>query len=290
MDVRGDQAVVVGVDGSPGSLGAVRWAAEEAQRRHLPLRLVSAVQWMHPGPVGLTALAAARLHDVAVQAAEAEIDAARRVVEDVAPALDVRSEVCSGPAAPVLRDVSGSAALMVVGSRGAGGFSGLLAGSVAVSVAASARCPVVVVRGRADRVDGPVVVGVDGSRVSENALAFAFAEASARRAGLVAVHVWSDAAIDPFAGPLVDWEALAAAENAVLAERLAGWGEKYPDVAVTRDVVRDNAAAVLVARSTDARLVVVGSRGRGGLRGLLLGSVSQAVLRHAECPVAVVKP
>lgn len=290
MDVRGDQAVVVGVDGSPESLGAVRWAAGEARLRHLPLRLVFAVQWMRPGPVGLTALASERIHEVAVQAAELQIDLARSVAEDVAPGIDVLSDVGSGPAAPVLRDESGSAALLVVGNRGMGGFAGLLAGSVSVSVAAMAGCPVVVVRGRTDRDDAPVVVGVDGTRTSESALAFAFAEASARQVGLVAAHVWSDAMIDPFAGPLVDWEALAAEANAVLAERLAGWAEKYPDVVVTRDVVRDNAPAVLVGLSSDAQLVVVGSHGRGALRGALLGSVSQALVRHADCPVAIVKP
>ncbi|WP_296148780.1 MULTISPECIES: universal stress protein [unclassified Pseudonocardia] len=291
--MRGDQPVVVGVDGSPESLEAVRWAAAEAHRRHLPLRFVSAVQWLRPGPVGLTALASVRIHDVAVQSAEAKIDLARSVARDTVPDLDIRWEVRDGPAASVLRDEADSAAMLVVGNRGTGGFGDLLAGSVSVAVAALARCPVVVVRrrpGPADRTDRPVVVGVDGTRTSESALSFAFAEASARQVGLVAVHVWSDDMIDPFAGPLVDWEALAVEANSVLAERLAGWGEKYPDVTVTRDVVRDNAPAVLVDRSRDAQLVVVGSHGRGRLRGVLLGSVSQAMVRHAHCPVAIVKP
>ena len=159
---------------------------------------------------------------------------------------------------------------------------------------AQASCPVVVVRG--SEPDGtapppePVVVGVHGSPTSEAAVAFAFEEASLRRVSLVAVHVWQDRLVEAAVAPLLDWEAIESDERQVLAERLAGWSSKYPDVAVRRLVAYDRPARSLVEESGRAQLVVVGSRGRGGLHGLVLGSVSQALLHHAHCPVAVVRP
>jgi nucleotide-binding universal stress UspA family protein len=180
----------------------------------------------------------------------------------------------------------------VVGSRGLGGVSGLLLGSVAVALAAHASCPMVVVRGedRPDAADLPVGIGVDGSPTSEAALAFAFEAAAVRGVGLVAVHTWADVEFRPGMAPLVDWSSIAEDEEVVLAERLAGWSTKYPDVPVRRVVQRDGAATALVELSRDAQLVVVGSRGRGQLSGLLLGSVSHGVLHRSHCPVAVVRP
>jgi nucleotide-binding universal stress UspA family protein len=190
---------------------------------------------------------------------------------------------------PTLEREAVDAAVMVLGSRGLGGFTGLVVGSTAVALVTRASCPVVVVRepGRA----GPVVVGVDGTPASEAAIAFAFAEASARDTDLVAVHTWSDLLLEiAFAGEreALDITRLADEAREVLAERLAGWQEQYPDVRVTREVVRDRASRALLRHAEDARLVVVGSRGRGGFRGLLLGSTSQHLLHHAPCPVAVV--
>jgi nucleotide-binding universal stress UspA family protein len=221
--------------------------------------------------------------DVAAQAAAAQ----------VAGDLEVeRVEVTGFPEA-VLQAESRRAELVVVGNRGLGGFAGLLIGSVAVALAGHTECPVVVVRG-AEPDDAapllePVVVGVDGSPESEAALAFAFGAADLRRVPLLAVHAWWDLLVDPTMAPLVDWDAAEADEHEVLAERLAGWAETYPDVPVRRLVVRDRPAHALVKESARAQLVVVGSRGRGGLRGMLLGSVSQALLHHAHCPVAVVR-
>jgi nucleotide-binding universal stress UspA family protein len=113
--------------------------------------------------------------------------------------------------------------------------------------------------------------------------------ASARRTPLVAVHTWSDALDDPYLAPVIDWDAVASEEAQQLAERLAGWGEKYPDVLVERLVARGRAAHVLLDRSRGAQLVVVGSRGHGELAGLLLDSVSNALVHGAACPVAVVR-
>ena len=192
---------------------------------------------------------------------------------------------------PALQAESADAALVVLGDRGLGGFTGLLLGSVAVSLAAHAACPVVVVRGpefdaSAPRVE-PVVVGVDGSPASE--AAFAFAAAALHAVPLVAVHAWCDLVVDPTVAPLLD-DALESDEREVLAERLAGWSQEYLDVDVRRLVVRDRPARALVQESASAQLVVVGSRGRGGLAGMLLGLVSHALLHHAHCPVAVVRP
>jgi nucleotide-binding universal stress UspA family protein len=134
-----------------------------------------------------------------------------------------------------------------------------------------------------------VVVGVDGSPTSEAALAFAFEAAATRGVSLVAVHTWWDLFVDPTMAPLPDWDAIEVDEREVLAERLSGWGEKYPDVPVQRLVERDQPAHALVEQSLRAQLVVVGSRGRGNFAGLVLGSVSHAVLHRAHCPVAVVR-
>jgi nucleotide-binding universal stress UspA family protein len=190
----------------------------------------------------------------------------------------------------VLGSEARRAQLLVLGDRGLGGLGGLVLGSVAVTLAARAACPVVIVRGDRAEDEGPVVVGIDGSPVSEAAVGFAFEAAAARGVELVAVHAWSATAIDDALAPLMDWDAVAVEEDALLAERLAGWGEKYPQVVVRRHVVRDSAVRALVDDSRGTQLVVVGSRGRGNASGLLLGSVSHGVLHGSHCPVAIVRP
>jgi nucleotide-binding universal stress UspA family protein len=280
--------VVVGVDGSASALEAVRWATGEAVRRGSPLRLVAAVEWTAFRPIGVPALGQDHLRDVLVRAAHDHLAAAVEQARATAPDLEVVDEVRGGAAPAVLETESDAAELLVLGTRGRGGFTGLLAGSVAVTMAAKARCPVVVVRASGAPADAPVVVGV-GDAAGDAALGFAFDSAAARRVPLVAVQAWSVEALDPFLVPILDWTAIEADADAALGERLAAWSGKHPDVAVERIVVRDGAAAALVGRSVDAQLVVVGGRGHGALTGLLLGSVSQAVLQHAHCPVAVVR-
>lgn len=286
------RAVVAGVDGSECGLQAVRWAAAEALQRQLPLRLVAAHAWPSGGLVGDPGLGVdyrAVLRDVVLgHLATAAADA-----RQVAPELDIEQVEVTGYPVPVLLGESAHAEILVLGDRGLGGFTGLLIGSVAVEVTAHASCPVIVVRGSEPDRTGPrpepVVVGVDGSPTSEAATAFAFEAASLRRVPLVAVHVWRDVLVDATMAPLLDWDVIDSDEREVLAERLAGWTEKYPDVPVRRLVARDRPARALVEESGRAQLVVVGSRGRGGFHGLLLGSVSQALLHHAHCPVAVVR-
>ena len=286
------RTVVAGVDGSECSLQAVRWAAAEASRRQLPLRLVAAHAWPSGGLIGDPGLGVdyrAVLRDVVLgHLATAAADA-----RQIAPELEIEQVEVTGYPAPVLLGESAHAEIVVLGDRGLGGFTGLLIGSVSVEVTAHASCPVIVVRGpEPDRTmprPEPVVVGVDGSPTSEAATAFAFEAASLRGVPLVAVHVWRDVLVDATMAPLLDWDVIDSDEREVLAERLAGWSEKYPDVPVRRLVARDRPARALVEESGRAQLVVVGSRGRGGFHGLLLGSVSQALLHHAHCPVAVVR-
>jgi nucleotide-binding universal stress UspA family protein len=288
--------IVVGVDGSISALHAVRWAAAEAAHRHLPVRLVhgqAVTETTYPG----MSVTPQGLYDAMQDQAREWLHQAREGALEVSPELEVDTELREVPAVPTLLDESKTARMVVLGSRGLGGFTGLLVGSTAVSLAAYGQCPVAVVRGQtlADPPpgSGPVVVGVDGSPTSEGAIEVAFDEASFRGVGLVAVHTWSDVTVGSafdIAAVSLDWQAVETDEQRLLAERLAGWQEKYPDVRVHRVVTRDRPVRSLLAQAGNAQLLVVGSRGRGGFAGMVLGSTSQALLHHAPCPVLVVRP
>jgi nucleotide-binding universal stress UspA family protein len=283
--------IVVGVDGSEVSLDAVEWAAAEATARHRRLRVVHAFIWpLLRVPVGPSRYGPP---DAGLQAdAQRILDEAQLRARQSAPGIDVSTVMPVGAPVPVLLSEIEQAPLVVLGSRGLGGFSGLLIGSTGVHVAAHALCPVIIVRPvsgappnslTADQ----VVVGVDGSPLSVEALEFGFTEAVRLGVGVVAVHVAAsyvpgESSVD------VLTEEHAPNQTRSLAESLAGWQEKYPDVPIQRVVLRGHAGRALAEASQGARLVVVGSRGLGGFRGLLLGSVSHAVLHHAHCPVAVV--
>lgn len=284
--------VVVGVDGSEHALRAVRWAAAEAALRRLPLRLVNAFGWEADRVVGQPALGD-RYREVLLERAREGLAGAAALARREAPGVEVDTEVVVGFPIGVLGAEARAARLVVVGDRGLNRLEGLLAGSVAVALAAHGACPVVIVRG-ADRgataAQAPVVVGVDGSPVSEAAIAFAHEEAVLRGAPLVAVHAWSDVVLDPALAPLLDLDAVETDERQLLAERLAGWSDKHPDVPVEQVVVREHPARALLDQAVRAQLLVVGSRGRGELAGLALGSVSNAVVHRAACPVAVVRP
>ncbi|MGW4516098.1 universal stress protein [Streptomyces sp. NPDC004393] len=262
--------IVVGVDGSSSSDAAVVQAAREAQRRRATLRVVHAFSWpvapMHApvDPSPLNSLA----HDSA------------ELARSVAPEVEVTDAVTAGGAVPVLAAESRAADLMVVGRRGIGGFVGMLLGSTAVSLAAHSQCPVIVVREEPDDT-GPIVLAVDGSPENENAVEFAFAEAALRGAEIIAAHAW----LPDYAPAGTGVES---AER-LLAQAVVGRRERYPDVTVRQEVLSGETREVLVEASRGAQLMVVGARGHGGLAGMLLGSVSQAVLHHAHCPVAVVR-
>ena len=273
--------VVAGVDGSDSALEAVRWAAREAARRRVPLRLVAVVGGPAPVHTFGDPTGGPDERGVLRRRARTYLTHAEQAAREAAPGTALEREVVEGSPIPRLVAESQAAGLVVLGDRGLGGVTGLLVGSVAFALGAQGSCPVVVVRGRA-AADGPVVVGVDGSPVSEAAVAFAFDAAAARHVPLVAVHAWWDWLIDPVTLPSRE-------EERVLAERLAGWREKYPDVEVERLVTEAPPARALVEQSRRAQLVVVGSHGRGGAAGLVLGSVSHAVTHRADCPVVIVR-
>lgn len=282
--------VVVGVDGSDESLRAVTLAARLAAERARPLRIVHALAWAYlhvplgPPPGG-------PLEGGLANEAKRIVDDALARVQTSHPDVSVSGEVIAGSAAPTLLDEARNAVMIVLGSRGLGGFTGLLVGSVAVQVSAHAPCPVVVARGEIDR-EGDILVGVDGSPGGAGALEFAMQEASLRGVGVTALHAYVFPATADSGDmlPLVyDAEQLAENEAAVLGEAVSGLRERYPDVPLHEVLVRDRPARAIVKAAEQASLVVVGSRGRGGFAGLLLGSVSHAVLHHASCPVVIVR-
>jgi nucleotide-binding universal stress UspA family protein len=277
--------IVVGVDGSVSSIEAVRWAADEAARRNARLRVV------HGHAITTPRLPSGFLVEAKAAAAHCLREGVK-AAQQAHPELDVDPVLHLAPGVDALAEESEKAALVVLGARGHGGFAELLVGSTAIALTARACCPVIVVRGSI--VDtGPIVVGVDGTPDSEAAIAFAYEAASRRGADLLAVHAWSDV-ITAWSGsvpiPDLDWDEVATEERVVLAERLAGWRDKYPDVAVRQVVHENRPAQELLNEAQGAQLLVVGSRGRGGIKSMLLGSVSHAMLHHAPCPVAVVKP
>lgn len=287
--------IVAGVDGSPSSLHAVRWAAHEAQRRDVPLRLVHACLLMpvrHPKQVAPPP----EYHDAFLEQGRYWLNQAAEAARTAVPGVTLSTDLRDGSTADVLIGESHSAQLVVLGTRGLGGFRGLLVGSISVAVSAHAHCPVVVMHAStedsAPPETGPVVVGVDVSPLSDTAIGFAFEAAIERGVPLVAVHSWVDVDMaGAWAGlpRTIDWDWVQANEARLLDESLVGWLDKYPEVEVRKVVERDRPARSLLKASAGAQLVVVGSRGRGALTGIGLGSVSQTLLHHAECPVAVVR-
>jgi nucleotide-binding universal stress UspA family protein len=287
------KTIVVGVDGSPGSDLALDWAVEEATRRGLPLRIIHSFFYGYPmTSIGL-GYPVADLSDLAIDVGATAVERARRTNPD----LDVTWEQPAyGRPAAALVSASETADTLVVGARGMSAVRGVLMGSVSAQVAAHAHCPVVVVHKLPTPAPeaAPVVVGVDGSASSTEAIAYAYEQASSRGVGLTVVHAWwlwwPDYVEVTAASAIwaVDWRAVAQEEEAVVAESLAGWQEKYPDVTVRRHSVRQLPVEALVDESRKACLVVLGTRGRGGFAGLLLGSVSQGVMHRAHCPVAIV--
>ncbi|MBX6386794.1 MAG: universal stress protein [Microbispora sp.] len=279
--------ILVGVDGSHAALAAAAWAAREADLRGVPLRVANAIPaWAASGTEsGRYAKVAAWMRD----GAAATLAAALERVRAEAPRVQVDTAVLAGDPRPALIEACTEVDLLVVGNHGLGGFRGLLLGSVAQGVAGHAPCDVVVVREPATASRGEVVAGIDGSPASACVLDFAFAEAALRGAGLRVVHAYSPLDAGRGLAPVPDDFDDEKTQVRMVAEALAGRRERYPDLRVTGEAVRSHPVDALLRASEGADLLVVGSRGRGGFTGLLLGSVSQALLHHATVPVAVVR-
>ncbi|WP_214321698.1 universal stress protein [Nonomuraea sediminis] len=275
--------IVVAVDGSESAAVAVSWAADDACRRGLPLRVVHVCEKFSLLPDEV--VERQRDHGETVVAAAAERARER------APGLRITTEPTTGNVVEELIAEAGDADCVVLGSRGLGGFTGLLVGSAGLGVAGHAPGPVVIVRGSAEAAHGEVVAGFDGSPASEAALEYAFQQARARKARLRVMYAWRMPVTGPYAFGMADTiRSIEQGEVEQARERLAPWPGKYPDVPVVEDVVCGHPAYMLSRASQSADLVVVGSRGLGGFASAVLGSVSHAVLHHAACPVAVVRP
>jgi nucleotide-binding universal stress UspA family protein len=284
--------IIVGIDDSPAARVAVQWAARDAELRNIPLTLVHAISpevstWLTtPLPAGVMRWQ----QDHGRRLVDEGLKLVKEVCQRSGPA-GIHTEILASGAVPTMINLSKDAEMVVAGSQGSGRWPGRLLGSVSSALLRHAHCPVAIVHeedpSTPTPVQAPVLVGIDGSPASELATAIAFDEASRRQVGLVALHAWSD--LDVSEWPGVDWPATQSMAEEVLAERLAGWQEQYPDVQVTRTVVQAQPARQLVQQSDGAQLVVVGSRGRGGFAGMLVGSVGETVAQMARVPVIVAR-
>jgi nucleotide-binding universal stress UspA family protein len=283
--------IIVGVDGSAPSKVAVDWAAREASLRELPLTIIYispslTVAADIPMPVNFTE----RLEKHGRSVLHTSRSTAEDAVEGSSP-ITIDTELVSAAILPTLIDRSKDADMIVVGCRGLGAIERRLLGSVSSGLVHHAHCPVAVIHDEDPMMphpyEAPVVVGIDGSSASEQATAIAFEEASRRGVHLVAVHAWSD--FSAFELPATGYKELEKEAEKTLEERLAGWQLRYPEVGVRRVVSLDKPAHQLLEQSESAQLTVVGSHGRGGFAGMLLGSVSSAVAQSARMPVIVVR-
>ncbi|MGW1738728.1 universal stress protein [Nocardia sp. NPDC001965] len=286
MDTHSEPTVVVGVDGSTNSLGAVRWAALAAARYRAPLTMVYAVGAPIDYGPGLSVVA---FDNQAMRAeGETHIADAEKIAREIADDLEITTAVVDPGPAPTLIERSRRARLVVVGTHGRSAVARGVLGSVSTSLARHAHCPVAVIpathREPGERASLPVVVGVDGSPRSKDAVAIAFDEACRAGVGLVAVTIWSEFF------RYVSRAEMQEQARAFQAESLAGYQNDFPDVPVTHVVVEDRPARRLLREAEGAQLVVVGSHGRGGFPGMTLGSTGQAVLHGTSVPLIIARP
>ncbi|MFA1542690.1 universal stress protein [Actinomadura monticuli] len=283
MSTEAITGVVAGYDGSQNGVQALDWAAGEARVRGLPLTVMHAWEAFIGGSMAMPTV---DLGSIAQQTLDGGVEHVRKEAPDV-PVQGVLE--CGRPAAKLI-EAGRSAALIVLGPRGLGGFAGLVLGSVSAQVVAHAACPVVIARGtdgRPGTEPGRAVVGVDGSPASRAALEMAFTEADLHGLSVHAVAAWEPAPVQDLP-PLVDEVGMRGAATARLNELMAPLRDLHPGVDAQAEIMVGPPREVLLEAAQGARLLVVGSRGMGGFRGLLLGSVSHALVQYAPCPVAVV--
>ena len=312
-DAESVPRIVVGVDGSVGAMAALEWAATQAQLTGAVLEIVTA---FGRGSVMVSAKEVDRVM-------RKDIDEATAQARKIAPELTIASKTHAGPPAPVLIEESRAADLLVVGSRGRGGFTGLLLGSVSRTCVSSARCPVVIVgqhgpvvqtagteqsrtgtppgarmfnfprEGAAmttnPEADRRIVVGLDGSPSSIAALEWAASQAEATGAGLEVLMTWEwPTSYGMTIAVPSEYDPTRESER-FLGDLLEPVREMHPSVSIESKVVEGHPAPVLVEASRGADLLVVGSRGHGEFAGMLLGSVSEHCVTNAHCPVLVMR-
>ncbi|BBY41553.1 universal stress protein [Mycobacterium mantenii] len=291
------RGVVVGIDGSAAALGAVRWAARDAALRDVPLTMVHVIDASLPEWFEVAALGS--FCQWLERRARGFLDSAVKVAEestgDCGP-VQIHSKVFRSATVPTLIDLSRQVEMVVVGYRGYGGvLVRSFLGSVSSGLVYHAHCPVAVIHDEKPLISNvaraPVLLGIDGSSASEAATAVAFDEASRRGVGLIALHAWTDLRITDFkeAFPNFDWDVGLSTEEEMLGERLAGWQERYPEVGVRRRIEIGEPAHWLIEASEWAQLLVIGSHGRGGFAGMMLGSVGAAVVNRIKVPVIVAR-
>ena len=281
------ERIIVGVDGSSAATAALEWAADDATRKGATLKIVCvreprANSFSFPVSLGSNDELRKNYDEILAAAADR--------AHERAPGIKVITAQTIGAVVEKLKSESESADTLVLGSRGMGGFAGLVLGSVGMGVVGHAASPVVIVRHSAQSIYGEIVVGFDGSTHSEAALEYAFEQARLRHAQLHIIYAWQAltfASRADYTG-LLD-EALEI-ESRTVDQCLALWSHKHPDVRVKESIVYSHPVPILVGASRTADLVVVGSRGLGNLGSALLGSVSHGLLHRAHCPVAVVRP
>ncbi|MEY9877572.1 nucleotide-binding universal stress UspA family protein [Streptacidiphilus sp. MAP12-33] len=287
MNVPNDRApVLVGVSRSAATVWAVSWAADQAARRGLPLLILHAQEWPSAIPPGVTPGTGGHLWASHFRAAgQGLVDTARAEALHLHPELDISVAVAEGKPSEVLRRIGGEASLVVLGTRRLSETDAAFVRSRGAGLFGELPCPVALVpRPEEPRPDhgGTVVVGVDGSAASEAAVAWAYEEAALTGSDLAAVEVrrpHSAARAGFYEETRLD-----------LAEALAGWHEKYPQVAVERQVLTGHPAHLLAEEARQARCLVVGSHGRGGWREALLGSTTRSLVHHTHGPLVVVPP
>ncbi len=281
--------IVVGMDGSDGSLKAAQWAVGEARVRGRGITLAHAII-PTTASSSFGVFVSPRL-DLIDDMRNGAMEALTRTAAELDCA-DVQVVVEIGTPSALLLTASDTAEFIVLGSRGRGGFKALLLGSVGSQVTSHANCPVIVMRGDPRTDANEIIVGIDGSEHSLAALDFAFDEASRHGFKVIAVHAWDVPSFDLIItseGPVpLPLEHVADGEVRLVAEILAGYTEQYPDVRVAEHLVRAPAVQALLNSSTNAVMIVLGTRGRNAAIGALLGSTSNGVLHKAKVPVAII--